>query len=107
MPKITIHNLFGKVLEATDPGKTLLQEFQSRAIDWMHACGGKGRCTTCKVSVLQGLENFDPLTEAERRYKTEGSLREDERLACQAKIHGDIQIAVPEECKLPHIKYLD
>jgi ferredoxin, 2Fe-2S len=104
MPKIRIENLFDKILQA-DTQKTLLQNFQEHQLDWMHACGGKGRCTTCRVLVKQGTENFEPLTAAEIRYRSQGSLQNSERLSCQAKIVDDVIIVVPDDCKLPHIHY--
>lgn len=105
MVKIEILNLWGRVLEVEDTGRPLLGHFQGVGMDWMHACGGKGRCTTCKVRVVRGSENFEELTEAEGRYRQRDLLAEDERLACQARIRGDVVVAVPAESMLPHIKY--
>jgi 2Fe-2S ferredoxin len=105
MPRIVISNWSRKTLEVKDPTKPLLQHFHDHHLDWMHACGGKGRCTTCKVIVLAGEENLPPLTPAEQKYYNLGELKTPERLSCQARIKGDIIIAVPEEFKLPHIKY--
>jgi uncharacterized 2Fe-2S/4Fe-4S cluster protein (DUF4445 family) len=45
------------------------------------------------------------LTLAEQKYRQPGALKEHERLCCQARIKGDIILAIPEECKLPHINY--
>ena len=87
--------------------RPLLFLLQQNNIDWMHACGGKGRCTTCKARVKSGLENFQPLTSAEQGYREIGALRDDERLACQAEITGNVVIVVPDECKFPHIQYSD
>lgn len=84
---------------------TVLKSVQQQYIDWMHACGGKGRCTTCRFQVLAGMENLAPLNEAEQRYASRGELKPDERLGCQAVIHGDITIRVPDACQLPHITY--
>ena len=102
---ITIENLFNKVLEVSDRSKSLLKHFQDHQTDWMHACGGKGRCTTCKVVVREGLEYFSPLSPAEQRYRIQGALSDSERLACQATISGDVTLAVPPECHLPHVLY--
>ena len=71
----------------------------------MHACGGKGRCTTCKVIVVNGFENFSDVTPAEVRYHQLGALGDTERLSCQTRISGDVSIAVPDEYKLPHVQY--
>ena len=102
-----IENLFKKTLQATDYSKSLLKHFQDNRIDWMYACGGKGRCTTCKVIVKEGQENFQALTAAEKKYLREGELRPGERLACQAKIKGDVCLIVPKEYQLPHMAYSD
>lgn len=107
MASIMIENLFKKVLPVTDLSKTLLQHFHDHHIDWMHACGAKGRCTTCKVIIHSGKEHFQPMTEAEQKYCREGALQPLERLACQAKITGDVSLSAPEEYQLPHVRYSD
>ena len=105
MVKIVIENLARKEVLTNDLSKSLLVTFQEQFIDWMHACGGKGRCTTCKLVIIQGNENFLSLTESEQKYVTNGQLAHNERLACQAKIAGDIIVRVPENGKLPHLTY--
>ena len=107
MAKIVIENLSGKILLVQEPGKTLLQHFHDHHVDWMHACGGKGRCTTCKVIVKSGMPTLEPLTPAEIRYRSINALGPEERLSCQIKVPDDIVIVVPEEYKLPHIRYSD
>ena len=105
MARIRIANWKDKTWEVTDLTKPLLRHFQEHGLDWMHACGGKGRCTTCKVIVTEGLENFSTITPAEQRYVKMGALKSPERLACQVRINGDVVVSVPEEYKLPHIDY--
>lgn len=105
MARIVIANWAEKTLEVTDLSKTLLRHFHDNQLDWMHACGGKGRCTTCKTIIAEGAENFIPVTAAEQRYRQLGALKTTERLSCQAKITGDVRIIVPDEYMLPHIDY--
>jgi 2Fe-2S ferredoxin len=107
MARIVIKNLSEKSLEVTDLTKSLLQHFHDHHLDWMHACGGKGRCTTCKAIVVEGEENFGPLTPPELKYYENKGLRDHERLSCQSRISGDVCIRVPGEYKLPHMKYSD
>jgi ferredoxin, 2Fe-2S len=107
MARIMIENLFKITLEVTDHTKTLLEHFQDHGIDWMHACGGQGRCTTCKVIVQEGQSNFQGLTRPEKSYFAEGALNAHERLACQSKISGDVCLLVPKEYQLPHLQYSD
>lgn len=104
MPQITISNLAGKTIKYEDTSKKLLQILLDHT-DWKHACGAKGRCTTCKVVVLQGLEHFDAITEAEQRFINLNKLQPNERLACQATIFDDVVVEVTEENKLPHLNY--
>jgi 2Fe-2S ferredoxin len=104
MARIVIQNI-GKSIEVTDLSKTILSQVHEHHIDWMHACGGKGRCTTCKALVLEGENNLSTLTNAELNYKKRGLLLDQERLACQAKIFGDVTLYVPEEGRLPHMNY--
>jgi 2Fe-2S ferredoxin len=105
MAQIVIDNLGKKSIEAGDTSRSLLNHLQDNGIDWMQACGGKGRCTTCMVRALEGIENMEPQTPAEKKYFQLGALKENERLACQVRIKGDVLIAAPDEYKLPHVKY--
>ena len=107
MALIVIDNLAKKTIQVQDFSKTLLQHLQDAQTDWMHACGGKGRCTTCMVQIVKGLENLEPKTSFENKYESQGIIQYNERLACQAKIIGDVTIFVPDENKLPHITYSD
>ncbi|MCP2042580.1 2Fe-2S iron-sulfur cluster-binding protein [Pontibacter sp. HSC-36F09] len=105
MPNLTVQNLFNRQVEVA-PGQTLLQALQADGIDWMHACGAKGRCTTCRIVVQEGLEHFGPLTDSEERYRSKGRLQDNERLTCQCTlVSGDAQGRVPRQTMLPHIKY--
>ncbi len=105
MVKIVIENLAQKELSLVDESKSILQLVQSNFIDWMHACGGKGRCTTCKMVVVEGVEKLSAITPAEIKYRSLGQLAENERLACQTRAIGSCRIRVPEESKVPNADY--
>lgn len=105
MVKIVIENLAQKELSQVDPSESILQVVQSHFIDWMHACGGKGRCTTCKIIVVEGMEQLSPLTPAELNYRHLNQLKNNERLACQTRALGSCRIRVPDESKMPHMEY--
>lgn len=97
MPLLTIAALSGPPI-ALGPGTTLLAAIHAAGHDWWHACGAKGRCTTCRLQVLAGAESLTPLTEPELRYQAAGRLRPTERLACQARLlslGGDVVGAKP------------
>ncbi len=106
MASIVIRNLAEKTIQNPNLSKPLLWIFLENGIDWMHACGGKGRCTTCKAIIEKGGENLITKSPAELRYEGQNLLADNERLCCQAKIiNGTVEISVPEEGKLPHVKY--
>jgi len=106
MPLLTIDNLPGPPV-AVRAGASLLAAIQGAGHDWRHACGAKGRCTTCRLQVLAGAEHLTPLTDAELRYQAAGRLLPHERLACQARLpQGDATGRVPDATKLPHVAYV-
>ncbi|MGI4867455.1 MAG: 2Fe-2S iron-sulfur cluster-binding protein [Janthinobacterium lividum] len=106
MPLLTIENLPGPPI-VVPAGATLLAAVQRAGHDWHHACGAKGRCTTCRVQLVAGAENLTPLTEPELRYRAAGRLLPTERLTCQARLpEADAVGRVPEGAKLPHVEYL-
>lgn len=105
MVKIVIENLAQKEVLSSGEVNSVLSLLQSNYIDWMHACGGKGRCTTCKMIVIEGGDQLGPLSGAELNYQKRGELAANERLACQTSLVGMCKIRVPEETKLPHVTY--
>ncbi|UOQ54684.1 2Fe-2S iron-sulfur cluster-binding protein [Hymenobacter cellulosivorans] len=105
MPTLTVQNLSGAVV-SVPTGATLLVALHAAGHDWMHACGAKGRCTTCRLEVTEGLELLSPPTDAELRYRTAGRLLPHERLTCQTRLPaGSVTGRVPEATKLPHQHY--
>ncbi len=107
MPNIIIDNLNELKVSLGAHDKSIIQAIHRKGIDWMHACGTKGRCTTCKMIVLQGLEHLGEDSAAEARFRAMGKLKPNERLACQCLCTGDIRIRVPEASKFPHMNYSD
>lgn len=107
MVKIVIENLEQKEVLGDKPGLPIVEYIRGAHVDWMQGCGGKGRCTTCRAIVVSGMENLGALTSAEHRYREMKALGSQERLACQATLSGNVVLRIPEDCKLPHLKYTD
>lgn len=105
MSKILIRNLNNKTVIANDSSSSILDIIHNEGMDWMHACGGKGRCTTCKMVIHAGIDSFGSDTEAEEKLRALDKLQDNERLACQNHLSGDIEISVAEKNKFPHIEY--
>jgi adenylate cyclase len=59
----------------------------SRYADLPHAsvCGGRGRCSTCRVRIVRGLDALPAASEAERRVLRRIGAPPDVRLACQLR----------------------
>lgn len=107
MAKILIRNLNNRSIHTKDNSKSILNIIQDEQIDWMHACGAKGRCTSCKMIVHAGLSELSAPNEAEQKMIALGRLAKNERLACQNKLNTDIEISVAEVNKFPHMNYSD
>ncbi|TVP53098.1 MAG: (2Fe-2S)-binding protein [Mongoliibacter sp.] len=106
MPKIIIENLNHLEIISAEPNRKVIELIHESYIDWMHACGKKGRCTTCKMIVMDGIENLSAPNEREEFFRSKGRLNNFERLSCQAKLQkGEIIIRVAEENKFPHMEY--
>jgi len=104
MPEVVIANLNGKSIHCEGKREKLLDILLSET-DWMHACGAKGRCTTCKARVLSGMEHLSERTQSENQYLKLNKLRDEERLTCQVEVTGNLEIEVPKETQLPHLTY--
>jgi 2Fe-2S ferredoxin len=106
MPKIVLQNLFNLTIDLAPSTSKVIEIIHESGIDWMHACGKKGRCTTCKLIVLEGMENLSELTDREIVFRDQGRLLANERLACQVALQkGDVKVRVAEQNKFPHISY--
>ncbi len=77
-----------------DGGQTLLSTLYANEIFIPSACGGKGSCGHCKITVTSG---GGPVLPTETPYLTRQEIRANVRLACQVKIREDIYVRVPEE----------
>jgi 2Fe-2S ferredoxin len=73
-------------------GETILEAVRALGYIMDHACGGNALCGTCCVKVLEGEASLSPIETDEKERLTELDLRRPHRLACQAKIYGDIVV---------------
>ena len=69
---------------------TLLEVAKRNKIPHVAACGGEGNCTTCRLLILEGIENCSEETEKEKTLIEQAHTTEGFRLACQTSINGDI-----------------
>ncbi len=91
-------------------GITLLAAAQILNEGIESVCGGNATCGKCRVSIIDGkihdfniisgMSHLSPITEEEKRISNRLQMKPDERLACQAKILGDVAVFVPEESRV-------
>jgi len=61
-------------------------------IPHLHECGGNGKCTTCRVRILEGIENVSPKTHVEKALSDARRWDPSIRLACQCYPKGDVKV---------------
>lgn len=91
--EITINDDKDKSLK-TNAGANLLSTLAQNEIFIPSACGGKGTCGTCKVTVKKGGGAILPI---EKAFINRKEARNGVRLSCQVKVKQDIRIEVPPE----------
>ena len=81
----------GRVVEVM-PGTSVLEASRIARIPHAHICGGRGRCSTCRVRVRGELGSIDPPAEMERRVLRRIGATPNVRLACQVRPRGTIEV---------------
>jgi class 3 adenylate cyclase/ferredoxin/hemoglobin-like flavoprotein len=61
-------------------------------IPHLHECGGNGKCTTCRIRVLDGARNLSPKTMVEKEMTQLRKWDPSIRLACQCYVKGDVKV---------------
>jgi Na+-transporting NADH:ubiquinone oxidoreductase subunit F len=79
---------------AARSGTKLLEVLAGDGVLLPAACGGKGSCGMCRVQVVAGAPAPLP---TETAILTARELGEGQRLACQVRLEGDVEVRVPEE----------
>jgi adenylate cyclase len=73
-------------------GETILLAALRAGIVHAHLCGGSARCSTCRVIILEGLENCAPRNAEERAIAEMLHFDPRVRLACQTVVTGDVKL---------------
>ena len=77
--------------------ETILEAALANGIELEHNCGGNCCCTTCHIIVREGEAHLSKMEEEEEdRLEECAELTPTYRLGCQAKVHGDAMIEIPE-----------
>ena len=89
MPTVTIKG--SGPCEAAN-GQRLVNAIEACGMDIGHRCGGKAKCTTCRVRFLEGEPQV--MTKAEHAKLQERDLLGDVRLACQIVVEEPMTLEV-------------
>jgi len=68
-----------------ESGTTILEASRMAGIPHASVCGGRGRCSTCRVRVSEGLDRLPPAGEQERKVLERVGAPPNVRLACQTR----------------------
>lgn len=87
MPKLTV---VGNGTFNVKEGTKLVLALEDNGIHILHRCGGKARCTTCRVEIVSG--DFCEPTHIEKNTITEKGIEDHLRLSCQMHVHTDLTV---------------
>jgi len=89
--RVSINYLGEKTVE-TVPMQTILEASHANKIPHMCECGATARCSTCRVMIIDGLENCLPRTSLEEKMAARKGFYPEIRLACQTRVVGDVTV---------------
>ena len=81
----------GRFVEVT-PGTSVLEASRSAGIPHAYVCGGRGRCSTCRVRVRGEIHSIDPPRRTEARVLRRIGARPNIRLACMLRPRGAVEV---------------
>jgi adenylate cyclase len=76
----------GERMITVNKDQTILDASLQSGIPHFHACGGKGKCTTCRIMILEGEENLSRPNKKEAKLRESIQMTSSIRLACQTKV---------------------
>ena len=91
--RVTYPGAGGRTIEVPF-GLTILEASRSAGIPHAEVCGGRGRCSTCRVQVDGAEDALAPVAPDERRVLDRVGAGAGVRLACQARLLADVQVTL-------------
>lgn len=74
------------------PGASILEASRANGIPHASVCGGRSRCSTCRVRINEGREGLPPPSPEERRVLDRIGVPPDVRLACQLRPRASVSV---------------
>ena len=85
-------NYPGGIEVAVPRGLTVLEASRFSGIPHTSVCGGRGRCSTCRVRIVRGWDSLPPAKPAEVRVLQRVGAPPNVRLACQLRPTQDLSV---------------
>jgi len=82
----------GGIEVAVPRGLTVLEASRFSGIPHTSVCGGRGRCSTCRVRIVRGWDSLPPAKPAEVRVLQRVGAPPNVRLACQLRPTQDLSV---------------
>jgi len=92
-----------------EAGESVYDVALRAGVDMQSICGGKGLCKRCQIEVEPGEfakfklsvseADIPKLSPTEKKARHDGELSDTRRLACRAKICGDLVVEVPSDSR--------
>jgi adenylate cyclase len=89
---IKIHSQTDNEIISTTSDNSILEAFLNAEINHTCVCGGNAKCSTCRVNVIDGVDNCLPRNEKEVIMADRMGFNKYIRLACQTKLKGGITV---------------
>jgi len=103
MPKVTVVDFMMNVEKEfeVEKGTKLLKALIDQGVDLVHACGGRAKCTTCRVSIDKGTPTKETQKQKEffKKLADRGqSIFTSDRifLSCQVLVEEDMMVSPSE-----------
>jgi len=90
--RVSVEYLGGPTI-ASEIGPTLLEISRAHRVPHVSVCGGKARCSTCRVRIVAGGDRLPAPNEAELRLLRRIGAPGDVRLACQLRPTAAVTVA--------------
>jgi len=86
-----VHHASGRVITAP-VGRSILEAIRDEGLPHASVCGGRARCTTCRVRVSEGLADLPPPGRMEAQALGRIDAPPNVRLACQTRPTRDVAV---------------
>jgi adenylate cyclase len=74
------------------PGESILPAALRAGVRFAHACGGNGKCSTCRIVVVEGGQSCSERTPREQAIADRLGFGPQFRLACQTSVRGEVTV---------------